>query len=340
MPRDVRDINPVHWIAGEVSLIDQTQLPGELVSLRCRDVESVARAIETMIVRGAPAIGVTAAYGVALAGQQFQTASTIRPILDSIARLRQTRPTAVNLFWALDRMQKVVEQLWDLPGRDRAALLLAEANTICSEDIAMCKAMGQHGAAWIKDGMGVLTHCNAGALATAGWGTALGVIRSAYAQDKNFMVYADETRPRQQGARLTAWELQYSQIPVTLISDTVAGSLMKAGKIQLVIVGADRIARNGDVANKIGTYSVAVLAKYHQIPLLVVAPSSTIDTQCPDGLYIPIEYRSDLEVTHIGSEQVAPKGIAVLNPAFDVTPAALVSAIVTEKGVFRTPYQF
>ena len=338
--RDILDINPIRWIAGEVALIDQTKLPLDLVTVRIKTFQAMAEAIETMLVRGAPAIGIAAAFGVVLAAQEFQNAPTIEPVEKAIARLRQTRPTAVNLFLALDRMHHVLHQVWTHPSAQRIERLLAEAQAILNEDIAMCHRIGEHGASLISNGMGILTHCNAGALATGGWGTALGVIRSAYASGKNFMVYADETRPRQQGSRLTAWELQHSQIPVTLIADTVAGSLMQAGKIQLVVIGADRIARNGDVANKIGSYSLAVLARHHGIPFLVAAPSSTIDAECTSGQEIPIEYRSDLEVTHIGVEQIAPSHISVLNPAFDVTPAALVSAIVSEQGVFTAPYHF
>ena len=339
MPREVRDINPVRWMAGEVLLIDQTRLPHELLTVNYWNVENLAGAIETMVVRGAPAIGIAAAFGVALSAFKNQ-AGTETPILGDIERLRRTRPTAVNLFWALDRMEMILKECVKVSGKARFERLLSEAQAILQEDIAMCQAIGRHGAQWINRGDTVLTHCNAGALATGGWGTALGIIRSAWAEDKDFLVYATETRPRQQGARLTAWELQYSHIPVTLIPDTACGALMKAGKIQRVIVGSDRIAANGDVANKIGTYQLAVLAKHHDIPLIVAAPSSTIDARCPTGSQIPIEYRSELEVLQIGKERITAEGVPALNPAFDVTPAEYVTAIVTEKGVFQYPYKF
>lgn len=329
----------VEWKDGAVCLLDQSRLPGAVEILACRDYRAVADAIRELKVRGAPAIGVTAALGVALGAQSvratdFQTfAMAVLTICDHLAA---TRPTAVNLFWAIERMKRKLESLRTLSVKAVQQALIAEAQAILEEDIALCKAMGRHGAELIKDGQTVLTHCNAGALATAGYGTALGVIRAAWEQGKKIRVIADETRPVLQGARLTAWELMQDHIPVTLITDNMAGSLMREGKIHLCVVGADRIAANGDVANKIGTYSVAVLAKAHGIPFYVAAPYSTIDLKTKSGADIPIEQRNSLEVTSIhGSHPVAPDGVAVYNPAFDVTPAGLITGIITERGVFK-----
>ena len=332
----------VQWHDGAVRLIDQSRLPETVAFLDCRDVESVALAIRELKVRGAPAIGVTAAMGVAL-GAQSISATEYEPFSQALLaicnRLAATRPTAVNLFWAIERMKRKLSSLRGEPVGAIKAALWKESQVILEEDIALCKAMGRHGAELIQKGQTILTHCNAGALATAGYGTALGVIRAAWEQGKQIQVIADETRPVLQGARLTVWELMQDNIPVTLITDNMAGSLMRQGKIHLCIVGADRIAANGDVANKIGTYSVAVLAKAHGIPFYVAAPYSTIDLQTKSGSDIPIEQRNAQEVTSIhGSHPVAPLGVSVYNPAFDVTPAELVSGIITERGVF-TPQE-
>jgi methylthioribose-1-phosphate isomerase len=332
----------VQWHEGAVRLIDQSRLPGTVAFLDCRDVESVAFAIRELKVRGAPAIGVTAAMGVALGAQTIASTdyeSFAKELLAICDRLAATRPTAVNLFWAIDRMKQKLASLRAEPIAAIKAALWKESQTILEEDIALCRAIGRHGAALITKGQTILTHCNAGALATAGYGTALGVIRAAWEQGKEIQVIADETRPVLQGARLTAWELMQDQIPVTLITDNMAGALMRQGKIHLCIVGADRIAANGDVANKIGTYSVAVLAKAHGIPFYVAAPYSTIDLRTKSGADIPIEQRQAREVTTVhGSHPVAPDGVQVYNPAFDVTPAELVSGIITERGVF-TPQE-
>lgn len=332
-------IPTVEWKNGAVRLLDQSRLPESIEFLDCRDVDAVAVAIRELKVRGAPAIGVTAAMGVALGAQSIASteydvfAKTLFTICD---RLAATRPTAVNLFWAIERMKQKLVALRAEPIASIKAALMKESQAILEEDIALCKAIGRHGAGLIQTGQTVLTHCNAGALATAGYGTALGVIRAACEQGKNVQVIADETRPVLQGARLTAWELMQDQIPVTLITDNMAGSLMRQGKIHLCVVGADRIAANGDVANKIGTYSVAVLAKAHGIPFYVAAPYSTIDLKTKSGADIPIEQRNPLEVTTIhGSQPIAPTGVAVYNPAFDVTPAELISGIITERGVFK-----
>lgn len=329
----------VEWKDSVVRLLDQSRLPEVVEFLDCRDYQTVADAIRTLKVRGAPAIGVTAAMGVAL-GAQAITAADNAGFTQSVLRicdeLASTRPTAVNLFWAIERMKRKLESLRNHPVSFIKTALMKESQAILEEDIVLCKTMGRHGAELIKDGQTILTHCNAGSLATAGYGTALGVIRAAYEQGKKINVIADETRPVLQGARLTAWELMQDQIPVTLITDNMAGSLMKQGKIHLCVVGADRIAANGDVANKIGTYSVAVLAKAHNIPFYVAAPYSTIDLKTKSGADIPIEQRNPLEVTTIhGSHPVAPKDVAVYNPAFDVTPAELITGIITERGVFK-----
>ncbi|THJ17962.1 MAG: S-methyl-5-thioribose-1-phosphate isomerase [Nitrospira sp. CG24B] len=329
----------VEWKNGAVRLLDQSRLPGAVEFLDCRDYKAVADAIRTLKVRGAPAIGVTAAMGVALGAQAIYAtdyptfAQAIFTICDDLAA---TRPTAVNLFWALERMRRKLELVRDQPVSTIKQVLTFESQAILEEDITLCKTMGRHGAELIRDGQTVLTHCNAGSLATAGYGTALGVIRAACEQGKKINVFADETRPVLQGSRLTAWELMQDHIPVTLITDNMAGSLMRQGKIHLCVVGADRIAANGDVANKIGTYSVAVLAKAHNIPFYVAAPYSTIDLNTKSGDEIPIEQRNPSEVTSIhGSYPVAPKGVAVYNPAFDVTPAELITGIITERGVFK-----
>lgn len=324
-------------------LLDQTRLPGEEVYVECRTYEEVADAIRDMVVRGAPAIGVAAAFGVLLAAQEVssQDGQELLAHLAMAAKtLQETRPTAVNLRWGVRRMLGVAQAAHERGAQapEMQAVLGAEAEAIYQEDIAINQAIGNHGAALLRHGDTVLTHCNAGALATAGYGTALGVIRSAVSAGKQITVFADETRPFLQGARLTAWELHKDNIPVTLITDNMAGYFMQLGRISAVVVGADRIAANGDVANKIGTYSVALLAQAHHIPFYVAAPRSTIDLETASGVDIPIEERSGREVSHLHDYQLAPDGIEIANPAFDVTPASLVAAIITECGVVRPPY--
>jgi methylthioribose-1-phosphate isomerase len=331
----------IEWVGdagGFVRLIDQTRLPTELVYTDCRTVEEVWEAIRALRVRGAPAIGVAAAMGVVLGlqGADNDRADLADRLRRAAARLRTSRPTAVNLFWALDRMEGCFAPIPEgaSPAEIRNALL-EEALAIAAEDRAMCRAIGRHGAELVEPGQGVLTHCNAGGLATADYGTALAVLYAAAEQGKPFAVYVDETRPLLQGARLTAWELRQRGLDVTLICDNMAAQVMKEGRVQLVIVGADRIAANGDTANKIGTYGVALLAKAHGIPFYVAAPSSTFDLSLPDGSAIPIEQRDPAEVTHGFGRQTAPEGVRVYNPAFDVTPASLITGIVTERGVIR-----
>ena len=336
-------ISTLAWTPEGVRFIDQTRLPLEESYVLATTYEQVADVIVTMVVRGAPAIGVSAAYGVALGALRTKavTAQEFAPEFERIcARLAGTRPTAVNLFWAIDRMKRLFASLL-AAGATLAQIqekLLAEAHAMYEEDIAACKAMGAFGGALLPDEGGVLTHCNAGALATCGYGTALGVIRSAIEQGKRIHVYADETRPFLQGARLTAWELMAAHIPTTVICDNMAASLMRAGKIHAVVVGADRIAANGDVANKIGTYNVAILAKEHGLPFYVAAPWSTIDLATATGDSIPIEERPAVEVTHHGGKQLTPNGVGIRNPAFDVTPARYITAIITERGVLRAPF--
>jgi methylthioribose-1-phosphate isomerase len=294
----------------------------------------VAEAIVSMVVRGAPAIGITAAYGVALAARAGLRGVDLEAAFDGLAA---TRPTAVNLFWALDRLRRRIAEV-EAEGGDLGIAMLAEAEAIHAEDLAMCQAMGDHGAGLLSEGVRLLTHCNTGSLATGGYGTALGVIRSAARQGKLRAVLADETRPFLQGARLTAWELAREGLPVRVITDNMAAWFMLKGEVDAVVVGTDRIAANGDVANKIGTYGLAVLARAHGLPFYVVGPTSTIDLNMPDGTGIPIEQRPPREVTHVGQTQVVPTGVLVENPAFDVTPAHLVTAIVTEHGVLRPPF--
>jgi len=334
-------IQTLEWTDSGVRFIDQTKLPTEEVYVTCKTHEQVADVIRNMVVRGAPAIGVAAAMGIALGVKNSKASSTgeLKAELDVICDvIGKTRPTAVNLFWAIARMRDKFESLRVRPLAQIKQALIEEAQRMHAEDIAANQAMGRHGAALMPASGGVLTHCNAGALATCGYGTALGVIRAAVEQGKKIHVFADETRPFLQGSRLTAWELMKDRIPTTVISDNMAGAMMKQGKIGAIVVGADRIAANGDVANKIGTYTVAVLAKEHGIPFYVAAPFSTIDLGTPDGGRIPIEQRSAAEVTHIAGKQMVPDGVQVENPAFDVTPANYVSAIVTERGVARAPY--
>ncbi len=334
-------IQTLEWTEQGVRFIDQTKLPTEETYVTCKTYEQVADVIRTMVVRGAPAIGVAAAMGIALGinSSKAETVGELKRDLDQICEVMgKTRPTAVNLFWAIRRMQEKFERLRIRPVAQIKRELVEEAKRMHAEDIAANQAMGRHGATLMPSEGGVLTHCNAGALATAGYGTALGVIRAAVEQGKKIHVYADETRPFLQGSRLTAWELMKDGIPTTVISDNMAGAMMKQGKIGAIVVGADRIAANGDVANKIGTYTVAVLAKENGIPFYVAAPISTVDMACPTGDQIPIEQRNVREVSHIAGKQMTPDGVSIENPAFDVTPAKYVSAIITERGLAREPY--
>lgn len=335
-------IQTLEWTDSGVRFIDQTKLPTEETYVTCKTHEQVADVIRNMVVRGAPAIGVAAAMGIALGmkNSKAENGAELKKDFDHICDvIGKTRPTAVNLFWAIRRMREKFEYLRMRPLAQIKQALIEEAQRMHAEDIAANQAMGRHGATLMPQSGGVLTHCNAGALATCGYGTALGVIRAAVEQGKKIHVYADETRPFLQGSRLTAWELMKDGIPTTVISDNMAGAMMKQGKIGAIVVGADRIAANGDVANKIGTYTVAVLAKEHGIPFYVAAPFSTIDLETPDGGKIPIEQRNPREVTHIGGKQMVPEGVEVENPAFDVTPAKYVTAIVTERGIARAPYE-
>lgn len=327
-------VETIQWTDDGVVMIDQTKLPRQEVYVTCQDYREVAAAIRNMVIRGAPAIGVAAAMGVAL-GMQTQSHDDFEEIC---ATLAATRPTAVNLFWGIERMRSRFAQLSGQSLPEIRAALKQEAQQIRLDDIAINQQMGRNGAPLIPDAKTVLTHCNAGALATAGYGTALGVIRAAVEAGKKIDVFVDETRPFLQGARLTAWELCQDGIPATLITDNMAGHFLKSGRIGCVVVGADRIAANGDVANKIGTYSVAVLAKENNIPFYVAAPISTLDLSLASGDEIPIEQRAASEVTHVYGVPVAPEGIAVQNPAFDVTPNRYVTAIITEKGVASAPF--
>jgi methylthioribose-1-phosphate isomerase len=333
----------IAWQDGEVVMIDQRKLPGQEVYVHCTTANEVAKAIKTMVIRGAPAIGVAAAMGIALGMGKSKEQGTRQFAVDFnklCDLMAATRPTAVNLFWAIDRLKRAfttgieagesVEQL--------KTRLAHEANAIHDEDVASCMAMGRFGAEMVGESARILTHCNAGALATAGYGTALGVIRAAAEQGKVRQVYADETRPFLQGARLTAWELVRDHIPTKVITESMAGPLMKRGEVDFIVVGADRIAANGDVANKIGTYTVALLAQAHGVPFYVAAPLSTIDLKTPDGDRIPIEERNPKEMTHLGPTQLTPEGATVWNPAFDVTPHRLVAGIITERGIARAPY--
>jgi methylthioribose-1-phosphate isomerase len=326
-------VETVQWTDGAAVMIDQTRLPLEEKFVTCRTYQEMAAAIRDMVVRGAPAIGVAAAMGVALGVLE---GAPIDVVCDTLAK---TRPTAVNLFWAIDRMKRLYASLQGHPRSEIRRRMVEEAQLVREEDIEICRALGRNGAALVPDGKTVLTHCNAGALATAGYGTALGVIRAAVEAGKRIDVFADETRPFLQGARLTVWELQQDNIPATLITDNMAGHFLKSGRIGCVVVGADRIAANGDVANKIGTYSVAVLAKENGVPFYVAAPISTLDLTLASGDSIPIEQRAAAEVTHVYGTQIAPTGTEVQNPAFDVTPARYITAIITERGVARAPYE-
>jgi methylthioribose-1-phosphate isomerase len=333
----------IDWQGDVVVMVDQRKLPGQEIYVRCRTAQEVAKAIRTMVIRGAPAIGVAAAMGLAL-GMRRSSAKGTRQFAVEFQKtcdmMAATRPTAVNLFWAIDRMKgafaagvEAGESTSELADR-----LAAEARAIHDEDVANCRLMGGMGAAVVPDGARVLTHCNAGALATAGYGSALGVIRAAVEQGKKIAVFADETRPFMQGARLTAWELIRDGISTTVITESMAGPLMRGGEIDLIVVGADRIAANGDTANKIGTYTVAVLAREHKLPFYVAAPISTIDLATPDGDHIPIEERDQREVTHLGTSRLTPVGALIRNPAFDVTPHRFITGIITERGIFTAPY--
>jgi len=335
-------IRTVDYVNGKVVIIDQNALPAELKTIELTDYRQVAEAIRTMKVRGAPALGVAAALGVALGARAIQASdfdAFYRRLQDVAAQIRATRPTAVNLFWGIDRILDAAERAKGRPVKEIKAAIERLAISMIEEDENACRALGRNGAELIEDGSSVLTHCNAGALACVRYGTALGVIRAAVESGKKLRVFADETRPRLQGMKLTAWELARDGIDVTIIADNMAASLMRQGKIDACVVGADRIAANGDTANKIGTYSVAVLAKAHGIPFYVAAPTSTIDLSLPSGDEIPIEERSSEEMTHIGGRRIAPEGVPVINPAFDVTPSEFITAIITEKGVARPPYR-
>jgi methylthioribose-1-phosphate isomerase len=335
-------IQTIEWINNKVVMIDQTRLPTEEVYREYDNYKDVAQAIKNMVIRGAPAIGVAAAMGIALGAQSISADSyeefsiKMKEILEEMAK---TRPTAVNLFWAIEEMRRCAEANKHLPVSQLKEVLKNRALQLRDEDIQINKILGKYGAQLVKSGDTILTHCNAGALATAGYGTALGVIRAAQEEGKQIHVFVDETRPFLQGSRLTAWELAKENIPLTLITDNMAGYFMRKGKINLIIVGADRIAANGDVANKIGTYSLAVLAKEHGIPFYVAAPISTLDLSIRSGDQIPIEERNPQEVTQIAGKQIAPEAIQVANPAFDVTPHEYITAIITEKGIAWPPYE-
>jgi methylthioribose-1-phosphate isomerase len=328
----------IEWRADTVRMIDQRLLPAREVIRTYRDYRGVAEAIRTMVIRGAPAIGVAAAMGVAL-GIKGTAGAKAKKRFEVVAKaLKATRPTAVNLAWAVDRMGRVLDESLSLDAAELFRRMRGEAIAVYTEDIASNRAMGKFGAELIGDPAIVLTHCNAGALATAGYGTALGVVRAARDAGKKVQVYADETRPFLQGSRLTAWELHKDRIPVTVIADNMAATVLSQNKISCVVVGTDRTAANGDVANKIGTYPLAVMARRHGVPFYVAAPLSSIDLDCPDGTAIPIEERSGRELTEYGGKQLTPKGVSIFNPAFDVTPAELVTAIITERGVAYPPY--
>ena len=333
-------VKTIEWTDAGVVMIDQRILPTEETYITCKDYLEVADAIQTMVIRGAPAIGVAAAMGFAIGVQKASDENLDAQVEEISKVLAATRPTAVNLFWAIERMKRLYALL-RTQGVELPALrqrLIDEAKEVLRDDIEINKAMGRHGAALLPQGATVMTHCNAGALATAGYGSALGVIRAAIEQGKKVAVFADETRPFLQGSRLTAWELVREGISTTVITESMAGPLMRAGEIDLVVVGADRIAANGDTANKIGTYTVAVLAREHKVPFFVAAPLSTIDLATPDGDHIPIEERDQREVSHLGSSRLAPEGALFRNPAFDVTPHRYISGIITERGIFRAPY--
>jgi methylthioribose-1-phosphate isomerase len=332
-------VKTIEWKNDRVIMLDQRLLPHREVYRVCRDYLQVAAAIRAMVIRGAPAIGVAAAMGAALGALTAPAKSFDKSFEKILGTLGKTRPTAINLFWALQRMRLVYTEHRSRGVDAVKRALKQEAQKIYKEDIAANRQLGKHGISLLRDAKQIMTHCNAGALATAGYGTALGVLRALKESGKVFEVYVNETRPFLQGARLTAWELKKERIPATLITDNMAGYLMQSGKVDAIVVGCDRVAANGDVANKIGTYTLAVLARRHSIPFYVAGPTSSIDMQCPSGKEIPIEQRDPKEVSHIFGKALAPKGIHVFNPAFDVTAQDLVSAIITEKGVIRPPYQ-
>jgi methylthioribose-1-phosphate isomerase len=337
-------VKTIEWRDGALVLLDQTRLPQEVVGIECRDYDTVADAIRRLAVRGAPAIGLAATYGAALAALSAASADPPREKFDremeeALTVLAGTRPTAVNLFWAMDRIRGVLYRHAAASPREAAEKVLAEAHTMLREDEEANRRMGGHGAALIPDGANVLTHCNTGALATGAYGTALGIILAAHESGKRLHVWVDETRPLLQGARLTAWELEQASVPYTLITDNMAGHFMARGQVDLAIVGADRIAANGDTANKIGTYTVAILAHAHGLPFYIAAPTSTVDLTTPDGAHIPIEERSPHEVAGFRDVRTAPPNAGVANPAFDVTPARLIRGIVTEEGVLTAPLE-
>jgi methylthioribose-1-phosphate isomerase len=332
----------IEWRGDRVRILDQRRLPQEVRYLDCRDASGVAQAIRTMAIRGAPAIGVAAAMGIALAAKKarFIDPRAFTKATEKVCQqMRETRPTAVNLFWAVDRMKRILDQIPIHGVEETKERLVKQALQILAEDIEVNRKIGMYGKKLIKNGDGVLTHCNAGALATGGYGTALGVMYAAWGEGKRFHVFVDETRPMLQGCRLTAWELVQEKIPATVITDNMAGVLMKEGKINLVLVGADRIARNGDTANKIGTYGLAVLSKWHGVPFYVAAPTSTLDLTLASGSDIPIEQRDTREVTHFRGSPITPKGVKAFNPAFDVTPHSMIRAIIIEKGLVRKPFE-
>ena len=338
----MEELQTIMWRNGKVGILDQTRLPEELILLEISDYRAIVNAIKRLSIRGAPAIGIAAAFGVVLAvwtADEANRALFLEKANEAIKELKASRPTAKNLFWALDRMRTALSRNLDKPLREVKQALLKTAQNILKDDIERCKRIGRYGAELLPNRANVLTHCNAGALATGGYGTALGIVRAAREMGKKVQVYADETRPLLQGARLTTFELIEDEIPVTLICDSAAATVMKKGMVNAVVVGADRIAANGDVANKIGTYALALLAKHHDIPFYVAAPLSTFDFDIENGEQIPIEERDADEVRKIGSIYVAPDDVPVYNPAFDVTPNELVTAIVTEKGVIKPPYQ-
>lgn len=336
-----QEVRPIKWEDGKLVLLDQRLLPHQEQDFICSSPQDAAEAIRTMVVRGAPAIGCTAAYGMALAARNLpdDSAQSMTRLDEARKMLAETRPTAINLFWALDRVYQTARKAAAGGGEKVRRAVEEEAQAIFEEDLASCRAMGEHGCELVPAEARIMTHCNAGALATAGYGTALGVIRSAHAAGKLSQVISCETRPRQQGARLTVWELMREHIPVSLISDTAAGYMMRTGQVNFVVVGADRIAANGDTANKIGTYNLAVLAKENGIPFTVAAPVSTIDPDTPNGQAIPVEERESTEVTVISGQLITVDGARALNPAFDVTPARYIAAIITEHGVCRPPFE-
>jgi methylthioribose-1-phosphate isomerase len=332
----------IEWKGDKVRFLDQRRLPNEVRYIDCKDASAVAQAIRNMAIRGAPAIGVAAAMGIALAAKKIRShrPGAFRKNMEKVChQMRQTRPTAVNLFWAVDLMKRILDQDSSFNIEEMKVRLEGEALRIFEEDVEVNQKIGENGKILIHDGDGVLTHCNAGGLATAGYGTALGVIYAAWAQGKRFRVFVDETRPLLQGARLTAWELTCENIPATVLTDNMAGWLMKKKEINLVLVGADRIARNGDTANKIGTYSLAVLSNWHNLPFYVAAPTSTIDISLTSGKEIPIEERAPEEVTHFRGVRITPKEVRAFNPAFDITPHDLIKGIITEKGIIRKPFE-